>query len=148
MSPSDRNAWAGVLAFIGVCVLVAAGLFVVTESASAAYTYSCAVAPSPAGPGDLADDAIETRAQRIDDAGNCAAIVERLEAVTAQLSQLDSEDGATTAQRVSLAPRDRERLDLAWWGIWGIVGLMLVGLFAPQWQRAFAFWRGNVLGRG
>lgn len=149
MSQSDRRAWSAVLAVLGFCVVVAVGLLLVTEDAGAAvYTAECASPPGSPEPGEITDDAIETRNQRIEDAANCAAIVERLESVAAQLAQLDPEDGATTAQRVALAPRDRERLDLAWWGIWGIVGLMIVGLFAPQWSRAFAFWRGNVLGRG
>lgn len=39
-------------------------------------------------------------------------------------------------------PDMAHRLDLIWWGIWGLVGLTLVLLIAPRWQRAWEFWKG------
>jgi len=44
------------------------------------------------------------------------------------------------------ADADSDRLDLAWWGTWALVGLVLVLLFAPSWFRAWGL--EGKLGRG
>lgn len=33
------------------------------------------------------------------------------------------------------------RLDLTWWGVWALGGLMLTLIIAPMWQRAWKWWR-------
>jgi hypothetical protein len=38
---------------------------------------------------------------------------------------------------VALDSDATQRLDLLWWGVWGLVGLTLVLIFAPAWRRAF-----------
>jgi hypothetical protein len=39
--------------------------------------------------------------------------------------------------RGDLSADDQHRLDLAWWGVWALVGLGLVALIAPLWYRAW-----------
>jgi hypothetical protein len=130
------------------CCAIALGLFFVTEDASAAYSYSCSTPPGSPSPEEITDDAIETRNQRIEDAANCAALAERLETVYGGIASLDErlaalDDAApgTAAQRVALAAADRQRLDLMWWGMWGLVGLTLVLLFSSKWHSAWRFLR-------
>jgi len=41
---------------------------------------------------------------------------------------------------------NRHRLDLAWWGTWALVGLLLILIIAPGWFRAWGF--EGKLGRG
>ncbi len=123
-----------------VGVPVAAALFLV-QSSYAAYVNACPAGPGAPDTGTLTDDAIETRNLRIEAAQSCAAILERLEVVAASLATTDAEDAATVAQRVSLAPSDRQRLDLAWWGVWGLVGLTLCLLFSNKWHSAWRFLR-------
>jgi hypothetical protein len=110
-------------------------------SSSAAYTTSCANPPGAPDPNTITDDAIETRNLRIEYAAGCMAVTERLAAIHAQLSVVDPEDSATVAQRVSLVPSDRQRLDLAWWALWALVGLTLCLLFANKWHSAWRFLR-------
>ncbi len=43
---------------------------------------------------------------------------------------------------VALGAGDRDRLDLAWWGIWGMVGLILVLLVAPSFSSFLRVTRG------
>jgi len=42
---------------------------------------------------------------------------------------------------------DSHRLDLAWWGVWGVVGLLLVLIIVPMWLSAWGFER-KVAGHG
>lgn len=133
---------------LALCVAIALCLFAVTQSASAAYSLSCSSPPGAPGPGEITDDAIETRNQRIEDAANCAALAERLETVYGGIASLDERLAAldeaapgTAAQRVALAAADRQRLDLMWWGMWGLVGLTFVLLFSSKWHSAWRFLR-------
>jgi len=94
----------------------------------------------PPDMGGTVDDAIETREQRQEAAQDCAATIERLEAI--YFLQLDAIESETTAsaQRVALAPVDRNRLDLTWMGSWATVGVLFGLLIAPMMQRAFRWW--------
>lgn len=44
---------------------------------------------------------------------------------------------------VALSDSDRERLDLAWWGSWALVGLVFVLILAPRWFAAFRVTHGS-----
>lgn len=46
--------------------------------------------------------------------------------------EIEAGGGSTT---VTLSPGDRERLDLNWWGVWALVGLVLVLMIAPAFLR-------------
>jgi len=138
---SDRTFWR-VAGAVSAIALAAFLFFTPVEPADAAtYVLDCSTAPPPSPPGEITDDAIETRNQRIEDAANCAALAERLETLVALIeAQADSAPG-TAAQRVALTTIDRNRLDLAWWGVWATVGLLFSLLVAPMMQRAFRWWR-------
>jgi hypothetical protein len=43
-----------------------------------------------------------------------------------------------TANVVALDTEDSHRLDLVWWGLWGLVGLALVSMIAERWYRAWS----------
>ena len=120
--------------------VVAAVVAVATADARAAVF----VNPCPDMPPDLisaTDAAIETREQGQRDVTICLAVTERLEFI-AELQEAAIEDETTTAaQRVALAPVDRNRLDLSWWGVWAVVGTLWVLLIAPMFARAWRFWR-------
>ena len=123
---------------LGAALVAALGAFP-SSSSAAVFSFAC-----PDMPPDLVsatDDAIETREQGQRDVEICLAVTERLEFI-AELQEAAIEDETTTAaQRVALAPVDRNRLDLTWWGVWACGGLML-GMFAGQiLLRAFRFWR-------
>jgi hypothetical protein len=107
----------------------------------ATYTVDCATAPPPSPPGEITDDAIETRNQRIEDAQNCAALAERLETLVALTEAAADTAPGTAAQRVALSTADRNRLDLSWWGVWAVVGTAWALMLAPMFQRAFRWWR-------
>lgn len=47
---------------------------------------------------------------------------------------------------VALSADDAHRLDLLWWGIWGLIGLQLVALVVPFWRSAWGL--EGKLGRG
>jgi len=87
------------------------------------------------------DDAIETREQGQRDVTICLAVTERQDALVALQEAAIEDETTTQAQRVALAPVDRNRLDLAWWGSWAIVGTLWALLVAPMMQRAFRWWR-------
>jgi hypothetical protein len=71
----------------------------------------------------------------------CAALAARLDTVHTDLTALDSDltasAGAPVSGTVALDTDATQRLDLLWWGVWGLVGLTLVLIFAPAWRRAF-----------
>lgn len=87
-------------------------------------------------------------------------VCERLTAVVAAieaLPQTDTEydystvlaaiDGNTAGTgeisgTVALSAADRERLDLSWWGVWAVGGLLLVVVLAPRWFAAFRITHG------
>lgn len=145
MNDSDRRSWAAVLVFLVVSTAIAVGLFVVTDTAQAAVTYStdCPEPPEDVDPEGLADDAIETRRQRIADAAICEALAERIARIAARVGDLEeavdeSTEEATTAQRVALSPRDRQAATLSWYGAWAAVGLLLVLIIAQRW---YGSWR-------
>lgn len=101
----------------------------------------CAEAPAPVSPTGLADDAIETRNQRIDDAQNCEAIIARLDSMYALQEAAVEDDATSGAQRVALAPVDRNRLDLSWWGTWALLGTFWAVFAGFLLLQAFRFWR-------
>lgn len=82
---------------------------------------------------------------------SCIALAERLEAtVLASENVLAAVQDVETAVAagsgpvsgtVALASDDRDRLDLAWWGMWALVGIMLAGLFAQKWHNSWRFTR-------
>lgn len=110
-------------------VIAAAVLFLVVipvEIAKADPTP--AACPDPAG---LTGDALAT-------AQSCQALSDRLDAANGYLSTISAGSGsATVSGTVALAPDDAHRLDLAWWGMWALVGLVLVLIVAPRWYAAF-----------
>lgn len=136
-----RGGWKLLVAFLGLAVGITACLFVATEDADAAYAAACSSPPAAPAPEEITDDAIETRNQRIEDAANCEALAERLAAIDARLAALDDAAPGTAAQRVALSRADRDRLDLAWYGAWATVGLLLVVLVAQKWYGAWRFLR-------
>jgi hypothetical protein len=118
---------------------VIAAALVVAPVAGAQYVNAC-----PDMPPDLVsatDDAIETREQGQRDVTICLAVTERQDALVALQEAAIEDETTTQAQRVALAPVDRNRLDLAWWGSWAIVGTLWALLVAPMMQRAFRWWR-------
>lgn len=142
MTRSDRRSALAVLLALALCVTVAVALFVVTASAEAAtYTNVCPNAPGAPEPESINDDAIETRNQRIADVAICVALAERIETMVARLEALDDAAPGTAAQRVALAPKDRERLDFLALAAWGTVGLLLVLVVAQKWYGAWRFLR-------
>jgi hypothetical protein len=123
-------------------VVLVAGVAVAALAAPSAQAQALPACPDM--PPDLVsatDDAIETREQGQRDVTICLAVTARLDRlVTLQEEAVDSET-TTAAQRVALAPVDRNRLDLTWWGVWALVGTTF-GLFAgSHLLRAFRFWR-------
>lgn len=42
-----------------------------------------------------------------------------------------------------LSAEDSHKLDLVWWGVWGMLGLMLVLIMAPRWFRVFGVTHGG-----
>lgn len=66
---------------------------------------------------------------------SCAAIVSHLDRVDTDVT---ASSGAPVSGTVALSADDAHRLDLAWWGMWALVGLVLVLLIAPRWFRAFS----------
>ncbi len=120
-------------------VLVVAGAAAGTAGAQAPPV--CADAPSDFEPPLPNDSAIETRELRQDVAADCAALLDRLDSLIALQEAAVESETTTSAQRVALAPVDRNRLDLMWWGAWATVGMMFVLLAAPMFLRAFRFWQ-------
>jgi hypothetical protein len=89
----------------------------------------------------ISDNAIETRHLRAETYQNCQSELTRLDALRASV---DSMADATTdptqpAQRVALSGSDRERMDLAWWGVWAAVGVGLALLVLPRLFARFRF---------
>lgn len=128
---------------VGALVLVALAVPLLVPDDGRAQTppFTVACHEPPPDMGGTVDDAIETREQRQEQAQDCAALVERLEAI--YFLQLDAIESETTAsaQRVALAPVDRNRLDLTWMGVWAMVGVSFGLLVAPMMQRAFRWWQ-------
>lgn len=128
------------LVSLGAALVAALGLSLFSGTAQAAVF----VFPCPDMPPDLVsatDDAIETREQGQRDVEICLAMAERLEYMV-ELQEAAIEDETTTAaQRVALAPVDRNRLDLSWWGAWATVGTLWGLIAAPMLWRAFRWWR-------
>lgn len=86
-------------------------------AADAAHALPC-TDPGPIATSITNDAAIEVHALRRENAENCAAFLDWSEGVT-------------------------DRSDLAWWGAWAIVGVLL-GVFAGQMlNSAFRFWEGD-----
>lgn len=120
-------------------VLVALGVFRVGQAAAATYVNACHDAPADAT--SSTDAAIEVRELNQAAAADCLAITERLAAIDARLEAMDDATPGTAAQRVALSAPDRERLDLAWYGMWAVVGLLLVLLVSQKWYGAWRFLR-------
>jgi len=125
----------------GVVVVLAALAALVGAAGAAAQTYTNACPDMPPDLESATDDAIETREQGQRDVTICLAVTERLEALVALQAAAVEDDATTAAQRVALAPVDRNRLDLSWFGVWAVVGTLWVLLIAPLFVRAFRFWR-------
>ena len=107
----------GRLALIGAALASAGVALVATSSASAAtFTQSCPADPGPVSPSITNDAAIEVHALRREQAEACAVLGERSDAIA-------------------------EDVELAWWGAWACVGLLLSLLVSPMMQRAFRWWQ-------
>jgi hypothetical protein len=105
-----RSALAIVLPFLVLCAL---GM----PAAAGAVTLStdCAPDPGPINPSITNDAAIEVHALTRDLAADCAAMQEGRDEIM-------------------------DRLELVWVGVWFVGGVLLVGLIAPLFIRAFRFW--------
>jgi hypothetical protein len=69
--------------------------------------------------------------------------------VDSSFTSSDPADGAVTIGIASsggggggLTTHQSDSLDLAWWGIWALVGLMFILIMAPRWYRAFDVTKG------
>jgi hypothetical protein len=110
-----------------------------TGASAATYSVNC---PDPSTLyGGTVDAAVEVSHLRQEEEQSCAAIAERLEAVVSLLEAQNDEAATPTATRVALAPDDRDRLDLMWWGMWALVGLTFVLIVSPLMQSAFRWWQ-------
>ena len=105
------------LALIGAA-LASAGVALVAPSGAQAATFTllCPADPGPVTPSITNDAAIEVHALRREQAEACAVLLERSDGIA-------------------------EDADLAWWGAWACVGLLLSLLVAPMMQRAFRWWQ-------
>jgi hypothetical protein len=65
----------------------------------------------------------------------CQVVIERDAYMASELSAIDA---AMSAQADAL-PDNAHRSDLAWWGVWALVGLAFVSLIAAPWWRAFNY---------
>lgn len=72
------------------------------------------------------------------DPDTCLAVATRLDTL---VGKVDALEGSLQSPGVALEPSAMERLDLAWWGAWAIVGLLLALIVAPLMQHAFRWWR-------
>lgn len=72
----------------------------------------------------------------------CNVVIERDAYIASELSTIDAQLAAQNAGAADSAHRS----DLAWWGVWALVGLAFVGLIAGPWWRAFNY--EGKLGRG
>ncbi len=94
----------------------------------------------------------------------CIAITERLDEIGAGIAALPQTDvendyalildtiatntenvpngSQEIAGTVALSESDRERFDLGWYGVWAIVGLLLVLMIAPRFTSALNVTRG------
>lgn len=123
------------LGFRGTILLgsAALALLILTQGASAAsYTNAC----------ETTDPVCE----------RLTALVAEAEAQTAQLALIEANtagDGpAEVSGTVALSAGDRERLDLTWWGVWAVAGLVLVLMIAPAMLSVMRVTRGMADGRG
>ena len=97
--------------------LASAGVALLSPSAASAVTFAqtCSPDPGPIAPSITNDAAIEVHALRRELAQDCVALLERADGLA-------------------------DRLELAWVGIWFLGGVLIVGLLAPAFFRAWRFW--------
>jgi hypothetical protein len=73
----------------------------------------------------------------------CSALAGRLDTLHDDLTTLDADLTASAGEPVSgtvaLDPDTTDRLDLAWWGMWAVAGLLLLQIIAPAWRRVFTW---------
>jgi hypothetical protein len=71
------------------------------------------------------------------DIGSC----ERLTYIAEELSTIDDNTAAVapSTETVALDSDSLERLDLTWWGIWAVGGLVMTLIVAPYFNKAFRF---------
>jgi hypothetical protein len=108
-------------------------LVFVSPEPAGAQSVSCPDDPGPIGTSITNDAAIEVHALRREQVEACIAVAVAVEGADSTLIDLrtSAEEGGDIYTR----------LDLAWWGAWAIVGLLLALLVAPMMQRAFRWWR-------
>ena len=46
---------------------------------------------------------------------------------------------SSSSTTATLSPSDHDALNLTWWGIWALVGLVLVLLIADRWFKAWSY---------
>lgn len=124
-----------------VVVLVALVAAVSLPAAAGAATYSVNCPDPSTLYGGTVDAAIEVSHLRQEEEQSCAAIAERLEALVTLQEAANDAGASPTATRVALAPDDRARASLTWWGVWALVGLTFALLVAPMMQSAFRWWQ-------
>jgi hypothetical protein len=97
--------------------LASAGVALLAPGVASGVTFAQACAPDPGAIGSSVtnDAAIEVRALRRELAQDCAAGLERGDALA-------------------------DRAELAWVGVWFVGGVLVVGLIAPAFFRAWRFW--------
>lgn len=119
--------------------------FALPASASAAWVTNCRPDPGAISGTITNDAAIEVHDLHRSEAQNCLAITERLERLAAVTAEgLDSTAPTEVSGRVALAPDDRNRLDLIWWGAWAALGLGFLNLLLPSLNRAFPWGRSGL----
>jgi hypothetical protein len=68
-------------------------------------------------------------------------LCERLDYIASELSAIDDNTASGGTSSVALSPDDQTRMDLTWWGVWAVAGLVLVLLIAPDFRSSWRFWR-------
>jgi hypothetical protein len=76
------------------------------------------------------------------------AACERLTYIASEISTIDDSTAATAGNSgapvsgtVALDANASDRLDLAWWGVWAVAGLLLALIVAPMFTSSFRFLR-------
>lgn len=56
-------------------------------------------------------------------------------------SAIPVHDATASSGTLALSADDSSRLDLTWWGVWAIVGVLFALMIAPLFVRTFRFWK-------
>jgi hypothetical protein len=147
----EHGQWGRIVRYAaGVVSVLVAGLifFGGSERASASVTYTTTCPGGDAACLALAErlESIDAAVRSLPTADHSAALASIDGKLTGPLSVTCDATCASSATTATLSDEDHHRLDLAWWGVWALVGLAFVGLIAAPWYRAWNI--EGKLGRG